>query len=87
MRRRPDGLHPADPETPAAGAAVPALHPHSYWRASMNTIRRDALRKIGLAGSLIAVPGIAGALAGRARSRRMQPPGRRARSGAVRGHP
>ena len=32
----------------------------------MNTTRRDALRKIGLAGSLIAIPGIAGALADRA---------------------
>jgi hypothetical protein len=32
----------------------------------MNTTRRDALRKIGLAGSLIAIPDIAGALVGRA---------------------
>lgn len=32
----------------------------------MNTTRRDALRKIGLAGSLIAIPGIAGALVNRA---------------------
>ena len=32
----------------------------------MNTTRRDALRKVGLAGSLIAIPGIAGALVNRA---------------------
>lgn len=40
----------------------------------MNSTRRDALRKIGLAGSLIAIPGIAGVLVGRAEAGVCTPP-------------